>query len=78
MQHSASATASPPSQTSCAERTKPSVMAVRQTFWDLLLDVEVDPRRRAAHQAVRQRQVLAAAELLARAAEQHDDVAFGS
>ena len=43
----------------------------------LHLDRQVDPRRRAAHHAVHRGKVLAAAQLLARAAEQHDDVAFG-
>ena len=76
MQHSASATARPPSETSCAERTRPSRMAARQTRCTLHLDGEIDPRRRAAHQVVHDGQVLAAAELLARAAEQDDDVAF--
>ena len=42
----------------------------------LHLDREVDPRRRAAHQVVHDGEVLAAAELLAGAAEQHDDVAL--
>jgi hypothetical protein len=40
------------------------------------LGLEVDPRRRAAHDAMDVRQVLARAELLARAAEEHDDVAL--
>src|SRR5204863_106783 len=42
-----------------------------------LLRLEVDPRRRAAHQAVDHRQVLAPAQLLARAAEKRDHVALG-
>ena len=41
-----------------------------------LLDLQIDPRRRAADQPVHHGEVLASAELLAGASEQHDDVAF--
>src|ERR1700687_4821537 len=44
---------------------------------DLLLDVQVDPRRRATHQVMRQCQILAASELFACPPQQNDHVTFG-
>ena len=77
-EHSASATASPPSATSCAERRSRSCAAVEARRGGAA------SRPRGRSTAARRarcrgstREVLAAAELLARAAEQDDDVALG-
>ena len=79
MQHSASATASPPSLQSCAERTAPARIALEQ---------RVDRARSRASRSQRggapattpciAREVLAAAQLVGRLAEQHDVVALAS
>ena len=71
-QHSASVTARPPSEQSCADRISRSSASVDEQRLQRALGVEIERRRHAAHQTVHDLQVLAAAELAAALAEQHD------
>ena len=64
--HSASATASPPSLQSCAERTAPAAIASSSASMSARSRCEVAARRRAGDHAVDRAQVLAAAELVRR------------
>ena len=73
--HSASVTASPPSEQSCAERSSPARAAPRQQRDQRALAVEIERRRRRRDQAVDDLQILAAAELAEILAEQDDRVA---
>ena len=77
-QHSASATARPPSLTSWAERSTPRLRRLGKQRVQALLGVEVEPRRPARDAAVHDLQVLAAAEVVAGRAEQVDRVALGA
>ena len=64
MQHSASATARPPSAQSCAERTTPPRIASSSASISARSRVEIAARRRAGDDAVNAREILAAAELV--------------
>ena len=55
---------------------EPLVRRLEDEAMQPLLRLEIDPGRGAAHLPVDHREVLAAAQLLARATEQHDDVAL--
>ena len=74
-QHSASVTARPPSEQSCADRISRCVGQRHEQRLQRALGVEIQRRRHAAHQIVHHLQILAAAQLAAPLAEQDDDVA---
>ena len=76
MQLSASATAMPPSEQSCALLTSPARIAVAHGRLHVALELEVERGRTAGDHAVLDLEVLAAAELLERLAEKHDHVAL--
>ena len=77
-QHSASVTARPPSAQSCADRISPLATPFDQHALQRRLPLEIELRRHAFHQPVDDLQILAAAQLVAALAEQHDRVAVAA
>ena len=73
--HSASVTARPPSEQSCADSRTPCAAAVVRQRDQRALALQIERRRQTPHQAMDGLQVFAAAELAEALAEQDDRVA---
>ncbi len=76
--HSASATARPPSEQSCADSTQPSRISLTIKLLQRRFALQVDRRRLARHGVVHRREVFAAAELAQIIAQQDDGGADAS